>query len=489
MNEDFPTSTAAGREPPLDPEVCRRARLSRDARFDGAFYLAVQTTGIYCRPICPARAPAEKNVRYFASAALAALAGFRPCLRCRPESAPNSPAWNGTSTTVQRALQLIGQGALNSGSMGDLALRLGIGERYLRKLFERELGVSPQALALNQRLLFAKKLLAETALPVTEVAYAAGFGSLRRFNSAVQAQFKLPPTALRRRRNAGSASVSIELQLHYRPPYDWDGVLDFFGRHAVDGVETVAAGSYQRTIVSGGVSGGAPGSFRVSPLPGKNALRLELQLADRSQLMPVVARVRRMFDLDANPAAIHAVLGHDPRLAPLLRRIPGIRSTGHWSLYEASIRGIVGQQISTQAARGVLARLSIAGRRDTQSSEFPATAVFPAAAAIAALDDADFPMPSRRRETLRALADDCSGREDALEIDALAALKGVGPWTIAMATMRGNGDPDTFPLKDLGLEKAWARLAGPDISLQHQSASWRPWRSYAANLLWRSRSL
>ena len=482
MNDDFPTSPAAGREPSLDPEVCRRARMSRDARFDGAFYLAVQTTGIYCRPICPARAPAEKNVRYFASAALAAQAGFRPCLRCRPESAPNSPAWNGTSTTVQRALQLIGQGALNTGSMADLALRLGIGERYLRKLFERELGVSPQALALNQRLLFAKKLLAETALPVTEVAYAAGFGSLRRFNSAVQTQFKLPPTALRRRRNAGTASVSIELQLHYRPPYDWDGVLDFFGRHAVDGVETVAGGSYQRTITPGGV----PGSFRVSPLQGKNALRLELQLADRSQLMPVVARVRRMFDLDANPAAIHAVLGQDPRLAPLLQRIPGIRSTGHWSLYEASIRGIVGQQISTQAARGVLARLSGAGRRDAQNS---VTAEFPAAATIAALEDAHFPMPGRRRETLRALADYCSGREDALEIDALAALKGVGPWTIAMAMMRGNGDPDTFPQKDLGLEKAWARLPGPDIILQHQSASWRPWRSYAANLLWRSLSL
>jgi AraC family transcriptional regulator of adaptative response / DNA-3-methyladenine glycosylase II len=501
MNYDFPTAPAPGREPALDPEVCRRARLSRDARFDGAFYLAVQTTGIYCRPICPARAPAEKNVRYFASAALAAQAGFRPCLRCRPESAPGSPAWNGTSTTVQRALQLIGQGALNTGSMGDLALRLGIGERYLRKLFERELGVSPQALALNQRLLFAKKLLAETALPVTEVAYASGFGSLRRFNSAVQTQFKLPPTALRRRRNTSSTPVSIELQLHYRPPYDWDGVLDFFSRHAVDGVESVSGGSYQRILVSGSVSGhvsrsvsggipdGMPGSFRVGPLAGKNALRLELQLADRSQLMPVVARVRRMFDLDANPAAIHDVLGQDKRLAPLLRRIPGIRSTGHWSLYEASIRGIVGQQISTQAARGVLARLSVAQRREAQTAAFPTFAVFPAAATIAALDAADFPMPGRRRETLRALAEHCSGREDELEIDALAALKGVGPWTVAMASMRGNGDPDTFPLKDLGLEKAWARLPGPDISLQHQSPSWRPWRSYAANLLWRSLSL
>lgn len=484
MDDDFPTATPPHREPGLDPEVCRRARLSRDARFDGAFYLAVQTTGVYCRPICPARAPAEKNVRYFASAALAAQAGFRPCLRCRPESAPNSPAWNGTSTTVQRALQLISQGALNTGSMGDLALRLGIGERYLRKLFERELGVSPQALALNQRLLFAKKLLAETSLPVTEVAYAAGFGSLRRFNSAVQAQFKLPPTALRHRRNASTASVSIELLLHYRPPYDWDGVLDFFSRHAVGGVETVAAGSYHRNFVSGGASG----SFRVSPSPGKNALRLELQLADRSQLMPVVARVRRMFDLDANPAAIHEVLGRDARLAPLLQRMPGIRATGHWSLYEAAIRGIVGQQISTQAARNVLARLAAAGSRDAQSTDIPMAAAFPTAAAINSLGDQAFPMPGRRRETLRALCNSCSGREDDLETDALGALRGVGPWTIAMAAMRGNGHPDIFPPKDLGLEKAWKRLPGPDTSLQHSSASWRPWRSYAANLLWRSLS-
>jgi AraC family transcriptional regulator of adaptative response / DNA-3-methyladenine glycosylase II len=493
MNDNFPTSPAADHEPSLDPEVCRRARLSRDARFDGAFYLAVQTTGIYCRPICPARAPAEKNVRYFASAALAAQAGFRPCLRCRPESAPDSPAWNGTSTTVQRALQLISQGALNSGAMGDLAQRLGIGERYLRKLFERELGVSPQALALNQRLLFAKKLLAETALPVTEVAYAAGFGSLRRFNSAVQTQFRLPPTALRQRHKGNAAAVTIELQLHYRPPYDWDGVLDFFSRHAVDGVENVTGGSYQRTIAAGGMSdsapAGAPGSFRVSPLAGKHALRLELQLADRSQLMPVVARIRRMFDLDANPAAIHEVLGRDPRLAPLLQRIPGIRATGHWSLYEASIRGIVGQQISTQAARSVLARLSVAQSRDVSASMLPTAAAFPAAATIAALDDTDFPMPGQRRETLRALCQLCSGREDELEMDALAALKGVGPWTVAMAAMRGNGHPDIFPPKDLGLEKAWARLPGPDITLKDQSANWRPWRSYAANLLWRSLSL
>ncbi|MCB1706396.1 MAG: DNA-3-methyladenine glycosylase 2 family protein [Halioglobus sp.] len=473
------TLTASTAAAPLDPEVCRRARLSRDTRFDGEFYLGVHTTGIYCRPVCPARAPAEKNVTYFHNAALAAQAGFRPCLRCRPESAPGSPAWNGTSTTVQRAVRLISEGALNTASLGELAVRLGIGERYLRKLFARELGVSPQALALNQRLLFAKKLLAETTLPVTEVAFAAGFGSLRRFNSAVQQHFRLPPRTLRKGKPGHSSSASLELQLHYRPPYDWDGVLEFFARHAVSGVEAVTANSYQRTVTLGDTRG----RFEIGPAAGKQALRLKLHLDDSRMIMAAVSRIRRMFDLDANPAAIEQVLGQDPNLAPLLKRFPGIRSTGHWSLYEASIRGIVGQQISTQAARGALARLA------TATSPDPEQPVFPDAAALASLGDQHFPMPGRRRETLRALCQHCSGRDDELDLDTVAALKGVGPWTVAMVNLRGNGHPDTFPLGDLGLERAWARLPGADTSLRHQSAHWRPWGSYAANLLWRSLSL
>jgi len=463
----------------LDPKVCRRARLSRDTRFDGEFYLAVRTTGIYCRPICPARPPAEKNVRYFHSAAQAAQAGFRPCLRCRPESAPNSPAWKGTSTTVQRALQLLSQGSLNDGSLTALARRLGVGERYLRKLFQRELGVSPQALALNQRLLFAKKLLAETTLPITDVAFAAGFGSVRRFNSAVQQQFRLTPRALRGRGNAGNSSVSIQLQLHYRPPYDWEGVADFFMRHAVAGVEAVTMHSYRRNILLAGVAG----SFEVRPVVGKNALHLILQLSDYSRLMTVVARVRRMFDLDANPAAIAEVLSEDARLATLLSQFPGIRAPGHWSLYEAALRAIVGQQISTQAARGVLARLAHAASATAQFLHFPS------AAGIAALADEQFPMPGKRRETVRALCGLCNASGDELALDALAALPGVGPWTTAMVAMRGSGLPDTFPNRDLGLEKAWARLPDTALPLQQQTACWRPWRSYAANLLWRSLSL
>ena len=461
---------------PLDREACRRARLSRDARFDGEFYLGVSTTGIYCRPICPARPPAENNVRYFQSAALAAQAGFRPCLRCRPESAPGSPAWNGTSTTVRRALQLLEQGALNGGSMAELAARLGVGERYLRKLFQRELGVSPGALALNQRLLFAKKLLAETTLPVTEVAFAAGFSSVRRFNGAVLDQFRLSPTALRKRVDRGSSPAGIHLQLHYRPPYDWEGVAGFFSRHAIPGVEEVTPTSYRRNVVLGG----AHGSFAVSPAAGVDALQLTVHLPDQRQLMALVARVRRMFDLDANPGAIEQVLARDARLAPLLQRFPGIRSPAHWSTYESAVRGIVGQQISTRAARSVLGKLAAAAGSDDQP------AVFPYAESLAGLGDEHFPMPAKRREALRGLCQCCAGGEDQPDLSTVAALRGVGAWTTGMVALRGLGHPDTLPQGDLGLERAWERLPGAKSRLRDHAVNWRPWRSYAANLLWRT---
>ena len=459
-------------DPPLDYETCRRARLSRDPRFDGEFYLAVSTTGIYCRPVCPARAPAEKNVRYYRSAAQAARDGYRPCLRCRPESAPNSPAWNGTSTTVSRALRLIEEGALNTGSLPALADRLGIGERYLRKLFERELGVSPTALALNQRLLFAKKLLAETSLPVTEVAFAAGFGSVRRFNSAMDTHFRLPPSALRRQSRARKGHSGVTLQLQYRPPYDWEGVRAFFARHAIAGVEEVSDRSYHRTLLVDG----NPGWFSVRPQRGRDALRLELSLPDLRYLMPVVARVRRMFDLDANPAAIAAALGDDAHLRSPLKRFPGIRAPGYGSLHESSTRAVIGQQVSTAAARGILSRLAKA----TGGTGFPA------AATLAALDDTHFPMPTRRRDTLRTLWSLPRDSEGEPALDDIAALRGVGPWTVAMVAMRGAGDPDSFPATDLGVIRAWKAWAGDPKTLKDHAVQWRPWRSYATNLLWRS---
>jgi len=459
-----------------DREICRRARLARDPRFDGEFFLAVRTTGIYCRPICPARPPAEKNVTYFRSAAQAAAAGYRPCLRCRPESAPNSPAWRGTASTVQRALRLIRQGALDQGSLADMAERLGVGERYLRKLFERDLGASPQAIALNQRLLFARKLLLETSMPITEVAFAAGFGSVRRFNSAMQTQFRQAPRDLRRRPGPPDSGGGIRLQLQYRPPYDWEGVRGFLARHAIEGVETVEGDCYRRKLMLAG----HPASIVVKPVPKRDALELELRSADHRQLMPIVARVRRMFDLDANPAAVRESLGRDRLLRPLLLAHPGIRAPGCWSLFESAIRAIVGQQVSTRAARGICGRLAAAASAD------PAHPVFPSASALAGLEDSHFPMPGRRRQTLRDLCGQFDGREEELDLAALAAVRGVGPWTVAMVAMRGLGDPDVFPGRDLGLEKAWRGIAPAGTRPEDRIDHWRPWRSYAANLLWRS---
>ncbi|WP_188109768.1 AlkA N-terminal domain-containing protein [Pseudohalioglobus sediminis] len=458
----------------LDPKGLQRARLARDPRFDGAFFLGVKTTGIYCRPICPARPAAEKNVQYFNLASQAAAAGFRPCLRCRPECAPGSPAWQGTSTTVKRALDLIDSGALNTASVPQLAGRLGVGERYLRKLFQQELGVSPQAVALNRRLLFAKKLLAETDMPLTQVAFAAGFGSVRRFNSAVLEHFRLTPGQMRGRPLPASGG-GIRLLLHYRPPYDWDGVVAFLAHHAVSGIEKVTPERYRRTISCNG----EPGTVEVSPCPGQNALQLTLNTADPGQLMPAVARVRRMFDLDANPTQINRHLQTDSILGALAAVSPGARSPGHWSLYEAAVRAIVGQQVSTVAARTVLSRLANACS-DAQSP------VFPSAEGIAALPDDAFPMPTRRRDTLRTVCAAYSGREQELDLQELAGFKGIGPWTVAMAAIRGAGSPDTFPAGDLGLQKAWLRHGGSKEQLQVTSEQWRPWRSYAANLLWRS---
>lgn len=466
----------------LDPERCRAARLSRDTRFDGEFFLAVKTTGIYCRPICPARPPAEKNVSYFRHAAQAAESGFRPCLRCRPESAPNSPAWRGTSTTVQRALDFIGAGALNDASMEELAARLGVGERYLRKLFEREVGASPLAVAQNQRLLFAKKLLAETVLPITSIAFAAGYSSVRRFNSAIRNSFNTTPSLMRKALGPYSSDSEITLQLQYRPPYDWEGVMDFFSRHAIDGVEEVDENGYQRNLLLNGEAG----HMRVSQIPQRYAVQLQLSTSDPGQLMPIVAMVRRMFDLDANPRFIHETLSRDTVFKSLLDKFPGIRAPAHGSIFESTVRAIVGQQVSIQAARTVSSRLA-AATSETKNLA-PGVLLFPEPGDLAPLDDSHFPMPTRRRDTLKTISKYTHEHDGELDLETLAQFKGIGPWSTGMVAMRGYSDPDIFPMGDLGLVKAYAALAG-DIKLDKDLAlAWRPWRSYAANLLWRSLS-
>ncbi|MEM9256454.1 MAG: AlkA N-terminal domain-containing protein [Pseudomonadota bacterium] len=458
----------------MDPATCREAHIARDARFDGVFYLAVKTTGIYCRPVCPARIPSEHNVRYYSNTAQAARDGYRPCLRCRPESAPGSPAWLGTQTTLNRALSLIQSGALNRESLPQLAERLGVGDRYLRKLFQQSLGVSPSAVALNQRLLFAKKLLAETCMPMSEVAFAAGFGSVRRFNSAVKSQFNLAPTALRRQSAIGTVS-ELRLTLHYRPPYDWEGVLNYFSRHAIAGVESISDTGYRRTLSLG------PDHeyLEVRPISDQHALQLSIQSSRPEWLMPIVANVRRMFDLDANPAVIARFFNQDPDMARLLARCPGIRSPGTWSLFESAFRTIVGQQVSTQAARTLLGSIIDAAGR---SGEFGG---FASPAKLASLPDGCYRMPQRRRECLRALCRLASERGDLLCVEEISALPGVGPWSRAMIAMRGAGRPDVFPCTDLGLLNAWQRLQCDGL-LAKRSVRWRPWGAYAANLLWRS---
>jgi AraC family transcriptional regulator, regulatory protein of adaptative response / DNA-3-methyladenine glycosylase II len=388
-----------------------------------------------------------------------------------------SPAWLGTSTTLNRAVNLIDEGALNSGSVPELADRLGIGERYLRKLFQRELGISPAALALNQRLLFAKKLLAETKLPVTEVAFAAGFGSVRRFNSAVRTQFRLSPSKLRRASQSAEEDASIKLQLHYRPPYDWEGVINFFSRHAVAGIDEVSDTVYRRKIAIDDSNG----SITIRPINNKNALLLELDMDEHNHLMLIVSRVRRMFDLDANPAAIAQVLKRDPQLKPLVKRYPGIRSPGNWTLAETSIRAVVGQQISTKAAQSVLARIAADAAQNTSVQGFPPPG------SLLPLEDSAFPMPTRRRDTLRSVCAFLENSQNPVNPEELGSLKGIGPWTTAMISMRGAGNPDSWPPKDLGLINAYASL-GVEDNLDKHSQSWGPWRSYAANLLWRSLS-
>ena len=464
-------------EPDLDPAVCQQARLARDPRFDGEFYLGVLTTGIYCRPVCPARLPSEQNVRYFRLAAQAAEAGFRPCLRCRPETAPGSPARAGSLTTTERALTLIRGGALNHGSkLEDLATRLGVGERYLRKLFQRDLGLSPHAVAGHQRLLLARQLIVESQLPLTAVAEAAGFGSLRRFNSAIKTAYGMPPSAMRRNSDSDAGRSSVTLQLRYRPPYNWPAVLAYLERHLVDEIEWIDAGHYVRRVAVGS----DVGIVTIAHQESGHCLQLSVTSdGNVPDLMPLVANCRRMFDLDANPAVIEPELSKDPLLASLLESQRGIRSPGAWTPAESAVRAIVGQQVSIAAARRVCAQLAAACEPDESVRTFPTPG------AIAALGDKYFAMPGRRRDTLRALHLAVGTAGEQMDLERLGALKGVGPWTTAVVSMRGMGDPDAFPDADLGLLKALG-VKSNSAALKTRIASWRPWRSYAANLLWRS---
>ncbi|GAA2391929.1 DNA-3-methyladenine glycosylase 2 [Nonomuraea africana] len=451
----------------LDFDACYRAVSARDARFDGRFYTAVKTTRIYCRPICPARTPSSRNVRFYRHAASAEAAGFRPCKRCRPELSPGDPGWDVRGDLVGRALRLIDDGAADERGVAGLAARLHITERHLHRLFVAELGVGPLAVARTKRLLLAKQLLTETALPVTDVAFASGFGSVRQFNAAMQSTYGFTPSEMRATAHRPGAPAALRLRLNWRQPYDVEGLFAFLAARAIPGLESVDGGSYTRVLPGG----------RITLTPAQGHIVLEASLDDTRQLARVVARCRRLLDLDADPAAISEALG-STSLAPLVAARPGLRVPGAFDGFELAVRAVVGQQISVAGARTLL------GRIVTRAGGFPT------AEEMAEMDLSALGLTNRRVTTLRDLAvrvasgeiDLDGGQDPAEAVAALLRVPGIGPWTAGYISLRALRDPDAWPSGDLVLVKRMAALAIPQDHLER----WRPWRAYAALHLWSS---
>jgi AraC family transcriptional regulator of adaptative response / DNA-3-methyladenine glycosylase II len=481
--------------------IYERARLSRDARFDGQFFIGVKTTGIYCRPICPAVAPKSENVTFYASAAAASEAGFRPCLRCRPECAPGTPAWSGTSTTVRRGLRLIANGALDDGSIEHLADRLGVTSRHLRRLFTKHLGASPLAVAHTQRLHFAKRLIDQTTMPMARVAEAAGYRSIRRFNDTFKRTYGRTPRELRRQNEEPlEAGNALTVRLSYRKPFEWPAMLDFLNARATPGVEQVLDNTYLRTVTVDG----KPGVIECND-HGGDSLSLSLHGIETSGVFQVVQRVREMLDLDAPVADIASVLGTDKKLEELLRSRPGIRVPGAWDGFELLVRAILGQQVSVKAATTLAGRIverygdkanlppSLADRND----RLRLSRLFPSATKLARVRFKDIGLVTSRAETIRRVASAVAGgaidfesTQDPAEFcRKLVAIRGIGDWTAQYAAMRALKHPDAFPASDLGLLKAMNNAGTVGAAeLSRRAESWRPWRAYAALLLWSSLS-
>ncbi|MGR5348419.1 DNA-3-methyladenine glycosylase 2 family protein [Vibrio mediterranei] len=451
----------------LSREQCRHARLSRDARFDGRFFVAVKTTGIFCRPICPANLPKEENVEYFSNAILALNAGYRPCLRCRPDSAPNSWAWKGTETTVRRALKLIEEGELNHSNLEVLSERLGVTSRYLRQLFRTHVGMSPKAYAQLHQLMFAKQLLHSSSLSVTEVGFACGFNSTRRFNDAFRKYLKLTPTDVKRGRvSEASSTASNVLHLAYRGRYHWRRLLDFYQLRAISGVEQVTDDSYARHIEAGG----RLGWFRLhADLEQRQSVRVEFELEDVTKLPWLMANIKRVFDLNTDLLLVEEHLkGVDRHLI----RQSGIRLPGVWSIWEAGVRAVLGQQVSVKAAIGQLNLLVQQLNHRVSGKQ-----VFPSAELVAQSDLSFLKMPQSRKETLARLAGFVAQASDDSPENWLT-LKGVGPWTVNYARMRGLSDPDLFLETDLIVKKYSTLQQG--LTADRVS----PWGSYATLHCW-----
>ncbi|MFB9448567.1 DNA-3-methyladenine glycosylase 2 family protein [Dactylosporangium vinaceum] len=463
----------------LDFETCRKAATSRDSRFDGVFVTAVKSTKIYCRPSCPAIVPKRENVRFLPTAAAAQREGFRACLRCRPDAAPGSPDWDVRGDVVGRAMRLIADGVVDRDGVPGLAGRLGYTDRHLHRMLSTEVGAGPLALARAQRAQTARVLIETTGLGLADIAFAAGFGSVRQFNDTIREIYGRTPSQLRERRTLAETDEGVvTVRLPYRAPLHAEALLSFLGDRAVDGIDQLDADGYHRNLRL------PHGPGRVTLAIREGHVAATMRLTDLRDLAPAVARCRRLFDLDADPAAVDAVLGADPALAPMVLKEEGVRVPRATDGFEIAVRAVVGQQISVAAARTVLRRLIAAD-----------AGYFPSAEELLALPDGAFAMPEARRRTLRGLAEavaagdlDLDGGGDRNEtIEKLKALPGIGDWTAQYTAMRALGDPDAFLPTDLGILRG-ARAAGlPDTpkALAAHAERWRPWRSYAAIRLWR----
>ncbi|MCO8128475.1 helix-turn-helix domain-containing protein [Acidimicrobiia bacterium EGI L10123] len=482
----------------LDHQRCYEALRSRDTRFDGRFWVGVRTTGVYCRPVCPSRTPLSRNVDFYAHPAAAEDAGLRPCRRCRPEAAPGSSGWKGSAGVVDRAVRLIDEGALDEGGVSALARRLHVGDRHLRRLFVEHLGTTPDAVARSRRAHLARRLLADTDLRVADIAFAAGFGSVRQCNDVLKATFRATPTELRADLRpargapsrtgsagvapprAGSAGVApsgaLTLRLAVRPPFDGAALLDWFAARAVAGLEVVDADRYTRRVAVGDRTGA------VTIRPAGDAVVLDVDLPPDTHLGSLVAGARRAFDLGADPVAVDEHLGADPLLGRLVARRPGIRVPGSWGGFEAGVRAVIGQQISVAAARTVLGRIVAAHGRD---------GAFPEPEDLAAAPLEQLGIIGQRADTIRRLADavlagavvlDGSVPHEGL-VASLVALKGIGPWSAEYVALR-LGEPDAFPAGDLHLRRMLD--ATNDRTAIARAEAWRPWRAYAAMHLWQT---
>ncbi|MFT7670071.1 MAG: AraC family transcriptional regulator of adaptative response / DNA-3-methyladenine glycosylase II [Planctomycetota bacterium] len=476
-----------------DPDTCYRALVSRDGRFDGRFFATVKTTGIYCRPICPAPKPKRKNVDFVPTAAAAEVAGFRACLRCRPDSAPGSSDWLGSSALISRAIRKINDGALNLGSVKDLSEQLGITSRHLSRLFREELGASPLEFAQTLRAHGARRLLEQTGMKMTDVAFAAGYGSIRSFNAEMRTRFEHTPAELRKR--AGVRSVpgecTIRLRIPYRPPLAWEAILAHLQVRSIAGVERVVNGTYQRTVRQEGASG----RITVSNAAQSNALIVALDLPVSRGMTGLLERVRGLFDLRADPLQIADDLAGARELAPLIAKYPGLRVVGAWDGFELALRAILGQQVSLKGATTLLSRLATLCGDSVEFTDSGLAHLFPTPEQVVNADLSSLGVPRARITALKGLAQavvtgwldlDC-GADPEQTRARLLEIAGVGPWTAEYILMRGLRNPDAFPAGDLVLRKALSKDTKPlsTRDLENRSAAWRPWRAYAAMWLWK----